>query len=170
MGLETDLLDYGSQDGDRAGRSGHACRGRSAAVPLKTLPQDEPSINLISMLDVLMFLIIFFMVGTQFTAEEREYDVNLPSVSDATALSGQPDELVVNVERDGRLVVRGEDQTIEQLEALMQAAREKFPGQSVVVRGDADVPYRAVMQAMGGCRRAGIRNLSLAYQPGDAAP
>jgi biopolymer transport protein ExbD len=139
-------------------------------LPLKTLPQDEPSINLISMLDVLMFLIIFFMVGTTFSAHEREYDISLPTVSDATALSGQPDEIVVNVQRDGRIIIRTAEKSVEELEADMKAARERFPGQAVVVRGDADVPYRYVMRAMGACRRAGIRSLSLAYKPGDTAP
>lgn len=138
-------------------------------MPLKTLPQDEPSINLISMLDVLMFLIIFFMVGTQFSASERQYDVNLPSVNDATAVSGQPDEVVVNVQRDGRIIIRTEYVLIDELETLLKTARDKFPGQAVIVRGDADVPYRHVMTAMGAARRAGIRNLSLAYRQGESA-
>jgi biopolymer transport protein ExbD len=139
-------------------------------VPLKTLPQDEPSINLISMLDVLMFLIIFFMVGTQFSASERHYEVNLPTVSDATAVSGQPDEIVVNVQRDGQIMLRTEVVPLDDLEAQLKAARERFPGQAVIVRGDADVSYRFVMSAMGAARRAGIRNLSLAYRQGESAP
>jgi biopolymer transport protein ExbD len=139
-------------------------------VPLKTLPPDEPSINLISMLDVLLFLVIFFMVGTQFSASERQYDINLPTVSDATAVSGEPDEIVVNVQRDGRIIIRTEYVPLDELEALLATARERFPGQSVIVRGDADVPYRYVMSAMGASRRAGIRNLSLAYRQGESAP
>jgi biopolymer transport protein ExbD len=138
-------------------------------LPLKTLPQDEPSINLISMLDVLMFLIIFFMVGTTFSANERQYDISLPTVSDATALSGQPDEIVVNVQRDGRIMIRTEEKSVEEVEAQLKEARDRFPGQAVIVRGDADVPYRHVMHAMGACRRAGIRSLSLAYRPGETA-
>jgi biopolymer transport protein ExbD len=136
-------------------------------MPLKTIPLDEPGINLTSMLDVVMLLIMFFMAGTQFKDVERQYDIQLPTVQDATAVSGLPDEIVVNVQRDGQLVVRAEVRTPEGLEALLREARERYPGQAVVVRGDADVPYRHIMQAMGACRRAGIRNLSLAYRPGE---
>lgn len=136
-------------------------------MPLKTMPLDEPGINLTSMLDVVMLLIMFFMAGTQFKDLERQYHIELPTVQDATAVSGLPDEIVVNVQRDGQLIVRSEVKTVEALEAILREARERFPGQAVVVRGDADVPYRYVMQAMGACRRAGIRNLSLAYRPGD---
>uniref|UniRef100_A0A7C4QSS0 Biopolymer transporter ExbD n=1 Tax=Schlesneria paludicola TaxID=360056 RepID=A0A7C4QSS0_9PLAN len=136
-------------------------------MPLKTIPLDEPGINLTSMLDVVMLLIMFFMAGTQFKDVERQYDIQLPTVQDATAVSGLPDEIVVNVQRDGQLVVRAEVRTPEGLEALLREARERYPGQAVVVRGDADVPYRHIMHAMGACRRAGIRNLSLAYRPGE---
>jgi biopolymer transport protein ExbD len=139
-------------------------------VPLKTIPLDEPGINLTSMLDVVMLLIMFFMAGTQFKDDEKQYDIQLPTVSDATALAGQPDEIIVNVHGDGRIVVRTEVNTPEQLEASLVEARERFPGQGVIVRGDADVPYRHVMTAMGACRRAGIRNLSLAYRQGETAP
>jgi len=139
-------------------------------VPLKTIPLDEPGLNLTSMLDVVMLLIMFFMAGTQFKDDEKQYDIQLPTVSDATALSGQPDEIIVNVHQDGRIIVRTETKTEEQLETFLTEARERFPGQGVIVRGDANVPYRHVMSAMGACRRAGIRNLSLAYRPGEAAP
>jgi biopolymer transport protein ExbD len=139
-------------------------------MPLKTMPLDEPGINLTSMLDVVMLLIMFFMAGTQFKDDEKQYDIQLPTASDATALSGQPDEIVVNVYQNGRMVVRTEDKTPQQLEALFKEAKARFPGQGVIVRGDAEVPYRHVMEAMSAARRAGIRNLSLAYRPGEAAP
>ena len=139
-------------------------------MPLKTIPLDEPGINLTSMLDVVMLLIMFFMAGTQFKDDEKQYDIQLPTVNDATALSGQPDEIVINVYDDGRMVVRTETKTPQQIEAMLQEAKARFPGQGVIVRGDADVPYRHVMEAMGAARRAGIRNLSLAYRRGETAP
>ena len=92
------------------------------------------------------------------------------SISDATAVSGQPDEIVVNVQRDGQIIVRTQVVPLDDLEGQLKAARERFPGQAVIVRGDADVSYRFVMSAMGAARRAGIRNLSLAYRQGESAP
>jgi biopolymer transport protein ExbD len=140
-------------------------------VPLKTIPLDEPGINLTSMLDVVMLLIMFFMAGTQFKDFEKQYEVQLPNVRDsANALSGQPDEIVVNVQKDGQIVVHGEQKSPDQLQTHLEEARTRFPGQGVIVRGDADVSYRYVMTAMGACRRAGVRNLSLAYKPGEPAP
>lgn len=134
-------------------------------MPLKTSQLEEPSINLTSMLDVVMLLIIFFMLSTQFREEEKQYDIQLPSVSDATALSGQPDEIVVNIAASGALTVRTEPMSLTDLEAAMRQAREKFPGQGVIIRGDGSGQYQHVMDAMSACRRAGIKNLSLAHRP-----
>lgn len=139
-------------------------------MPLKSLPLDEPGINLTSMLDVVMLLIIFFMLGSQFTEEERQYDIQLPTVADATALTGQPDEIVVNIRGDGTISVRNESRTLDDLEAFLKEAAERFPGQAVVVRGDGRAVYQNVMDVMSTARKAGIRNLSLAHRPVEASP
>ncbi len=139
-------------------------------MPLKSLPLEEPSINLTTMLDVVMLLIIFFMLGTQFTEAERQYDIQLPTVADTAALTGQPDEIVVNVQEDGQITVRTERRTLAELEALLIEARERFPGQTVIVRGDGRAVYQQIMDVMSTVRRAGIRNLSLANRPTAAGP
>ncbi len=139
-------------------------------MPLKTLPLEEPSINLTSMLDVVLNLIIFFMISTQFIQEERQYDVKLPTVANAAALSGQPDEIVVNVSSTGGFQVKGNPLSRSELELLLKAAREKFPGQAVVVRADGEGKYQPVMDVLSTCRQVGIRNVSLANRFAGAAP
>lgn len=138
-------------------------------MPLKTSELEEPSLNLTSMLDIVMLLIIFFMLSTQFREEEKQYDVKLPAVADATALTGQPDELVVNVAADGTITVRTEQVSLEDLEAVMREAHDRFPGQAVILRGDGSGQYQHVMDAMSACRRGGIKNLSLAHRPKSGA-
>jgi biopolymer transport protein ExbD len=138
-------------------------------MPLKTSQLEEPSLNLTSMLDIVMLLIIFFMLSTQFREEEKQYDVKLPTVADATALTGQPDELVVNVAADGTITVRTEEVSLEDLEAVMRQAHERFAGQAVIIRGDGAGQYQHVMDAMSACRRGGIKNLSLAHRPKSGA-
>jgi biopolymer transport protein ExbD len=139
-------------------------------VPLKSIPLEEPSLNLTPMLDVVLNLIVFFMLSTQFKEAERQYDIELPTVADTSALTGQPDELIVNVHADGRILLGTDLKTVAELEAALTAARERFPGQAVVVRGDGRGYYQPVMDAMAAARRAGIRNLSLSHQPQKASP
>ncbi len=139
-------------------------------MPLKTLALEEPSINLTSMLDVVLNLIIFFMISTQFIQDERQYDVKLPTVSEATALSGQPDEIVVNIAANGSLQVKGTSLGSPELELLLKTARERFPGQAVIVRADGDGKYQPVMDVLAVCRRVGIRNVSLANRLSGTTP
>jgi len=130
-------------------------------MPLKTEAMEEPSLNLTSMIDIVFLLIIFFMVGTQFTDLERKYDVSLPTVSDAPPLSATPDEVVVNVSQGGGLVVAGRTRTLEQLESDLRTAQQRYADQVVLVRGDGRVEYQNVMNVLAACRRAKIRNISL---------
>ena len=139
-------------------------------MPLKSIPLEEPSLNLTPMLDVVLNLIVFFMLSTQFKEYERQYDIQLPTVADATALTGQPDELIVNVHADGRIQLGAETKSLAEVEAALKEAHDRFPGQTVVVRGDGRGQYQPVMDVMAAARRAGIRNLSLSHQPLKAAP
>ena len=134
-------------------------------MPLKTEPLEEPSINLTSMLDVVMLLIVFFMVGTKFSEEERQTGIQVPTVSDNIAMAGQPDEIIVNVSLEGTVTVRNEPYTLDALKRMLEDARVVFPGQSVVIRGDGRGNYQIVMDVLSTCKGAGIKNVSLAHTP-----
>lgn len=131
-------------------------------MPLKTASVEEPNLNLTPMIDIVFLLIIFFMVGTQFAEMEREYDIQLPTVTDAQPLTTLPDEITVNVRRDGEIIVMGELRSREELHAELQAAQRNYAGQAVLIRADGQGIYQHVMEVMEICRKADIRNISLA--------
>lgn len=133
-------------------------------MPLKTESIEEPSLNLTPMIDIVFLLLIFFLVGAKFTEMEQEFDVQLPTVSDVTPLTDRPDEIFVNVHRDGRIVVNGRDRTIKQLEAFLRAAKENYDDQAVVVRGDGGGLYQPVIDVLAVCNRADIAFVSLAHR------
>ena len=132
-------------------------------MPLKTEPLEEPAINLTSMLDVVMLLIIFFMVGTKFSEEERQTDIQLPTVSENVAMTGQPDEIIVNVTVDGKVSVRNESHSLESLKAMLESAHQVFPGQRVLIRGDGESKLQLAMDVLSTCKAAGINSVSLAH-------
>ena len=134
-------------------------------MPLKTEPLEEPSINLTSMLDVVMLLIVFFMVGTKFSEHERLSSIQVPTVSDNLALSGQPDDIIVNVTSDGAITVMSDGYTLQSLQKMLESARESFPGQSVVIRGDGNGKFQLVADVLSACRMAGIKSIKLAHSP-----
>ena len=131
-------------------------------MPLKTEMTEEPILNLTPMIDIVFLLIIFFMVGTRFTETERQYDIQLPTVSDALPLTALPDEITVNVHSDGRLIINGDERTLEDLQTDLEVAKLNYPDQAVVIRGEGEGPYQHVMDVLTVCRRAKIGNVSLA--------
>jgi biopolymer transport protein ExbD len=133
-------------------------------MPLKAAALEEPQMNLTPMLDVVFNLIIFFMVGTRFADMERQFDVNLPKVSDAQPLTSLPDEIIVNVYGDGRIRVGKQTLSLEELATDLRAARDRYADQAVLVRGEGEGPYQIVMDVLSVCQQAGITNTALATQ------
>lgn len=139
-------------------------------MPLKVDAPEEPSMNMTPMIDVVLLLVIFFMVGTQFAESESEYDIELPTVSTAQPLTGGPDALTIHVHREGTLRLGERVISARELERELRAARERYPQQTVIVRGDAQGPYQHVMTVLDLCRRARIVNVQLANRIDEAAP
>jgi len=131
-------------------------------MPLKIDTVEEPDINLTPMIDIVFLLIIFFMVGTKFTEMERQYDVKLPTVSDAQPLSNLPDEMILNVKSDGGIVLNDEQLTLDELQGKLELAKQNYADQAVLIRGDASGPYQHVMDVLAVCNRSKISFVSLA--------
>lgn len=134
-------------------------------MPLKTLPAEEPNLNLTPMVDIVFLLIIFFMVGTQFSEMERSVDVQLPTSSDVVPLTGAPDAKVVDIHPDGSILYEKKGVDLEQLQSRLIKARENYAGQSVILRGDRKCQYQLIMDVITVCKRAGIASISLANKP-----
>lgn len=131
-------------------------------MPLRTQPLDEPQLNMTPMVDVVLNLVIFFMLGTQFVDSERKIDIALPLVSQGAPLSERPDELVVNISRAGEIALGANAVTLEELRHQLQDAQTRYAEQAVVIRGDMDCVYQQVMTVVDVCKQAGIVNLQVA--------
>jgi len=133
-------------------------------MPLKVEPLDEPYLNMTAMVDVILNLLIFFMLGSHFAEEERQMDIQLPSVSHAQPLTAPPDEIVINIYADGRVVMDQSTVSAEELGNLLAEAHSRYKDQSVLIRGDGKGNYQSVMDVLSICQKAEIHNYSLATQ------
>ncbi len=124
--------------------------------------------NLTPMIDVVFQLLIFFMVVTRFSEEDRQMDVELPAASEAMPLTAKPKEMFVNIDNTGRFFIEGKFLSLAETEqALRRAASNNPVGQTVIIRADKRVPLDPVVAVMNACNKAGIRDYMLTTQGGE---
>ncbi len=134
-------------------------------MPLKTHLDDEPTLNLTAMLDIMFLLIIFFMLGTRFVDDERKIGLRVPEVIDRGALTPAPARRTVNVYRDGAITLDQTQVTLPELVDKLKSARRQYNELGVLVRGDGDDKYQRIVSVLNACKQAGIQNLGIAVRP-----
>ncbi len=130
---------------------------------------DEPEINLIPFIDVLLVVLIFLMLSTTYS-RFTELQVNLPS-ADAEKLSQRPAEVIVSVAADGRYAVDRkpvDGRSVELLTRELAGAAAGRPDTVVIVSADALAAHQSVINVLDAARRAGLSRLTFAAQT--AAP
>ncbi|HUG25152.1 ExbD/TolR family protein [Piscinibacter sp.] len=126
---------------------------------------DEPEINLIPFIDVLLVVLIFLMLSTTYS-KFTELQVTLP-VADAEKARDRPKEIIVSVAADGRYAVNRkpvEGRSVEVLTAELSAAAGGIDDPLVIVSADATAAHQAVINVLDAARRAGLARLTFAAQ------
>lgn len=136
---------------------------------------EEPEINLISLIDVVLMLVIFFMVSSSFTDEGR-LKVKLPSVEKTDAAPKASERVTVTVTRQGSYRV-DEQELINSSRETLRAAILKASGGNrdrvVTLRADAQATHQSVITAMDVLGRLGFSEVNVATvgaEGGSAAP
>ncbi|MCA9270041.1 MAG: biopolymer transporter ExbD [Planctomycetales bacterium] len=115
------------------------------------------ALNLTPMIDIIFQLLIFFMVATRFSEEDREMDVELPTASEAKPLIVKPKEIFININLHGEVFVGGQRLDMVGLEEQLAAAARNNPAnQSAIIRADKRTNLDSVVQVINACQRAGV--------------
>jgi biopolymer transport protein ExbD len=126
---------------------------------------EEPEINLIPFIDVLLVVLIFLMLSTTYS-RFTELQINLPA-ADADKLRERPGEVIVAVAADGRYAVNRKQvdgRSVELLAAELNAAAAGRADTVVIISADAMAAHQAVVNVLDAARRAGLTRLTFAAQ------
>jgi biopolymer transport protein ExbD len=132
-------------------------------VNLRPRHREDPEINLISLIDVLLVLLIFFMVSTTFQQEGR-VKVQLPQASQTPLPRGSREPLVITITAEGNYRVN-ERTLINSSADVLRAALLKEAGADrgpITIRADARTTHQAVVTAMDVAGRLGFAQLNIA--------
>lgn len=135
------------------------------AIQFRSGSREEPEINLIPFIDILLVVLIFLMLTTTYS-KYTELQVNLP-VADAEQPRENPREIVVAVGQDGRYAVAGQvldGATVDVLVRALQQARQGSREPVLIISADAAATHQAVVNVMDAARRSGLSQITFATQ------
>lgn len=131
----------------------------------------EPEFNMAPMIDIVFQLLIFFMLATTWREAERQLDIDLPLAESGQRAERAPEEIVVDVLRDGRVFVAGREVERAGLVDALSAASSGREATPVTVRGDRGALHEVVVAVLDACGVVGLSNLSVGTRDGaPAAP
>ena len=127
--------------------------------------RDEPEINLIPLIDVLLVIIIFLMLTTTY-AKFSGLEINLPT-ADASKQAEQPNEVNVAVTATGQVLVNKAPLASADVQAISEALRRAAGGNKepvIVISADAKATHQSVVDIMQAAQAAGYPHISFATQ------
>ena len=119
-------------------------------------------INVTPLVDVMLVLLVIFMVTAPIL--QQGVSVDVPKVA-AGPLTGEEEQLVVNVAKGGKLYLNDTPLSASDLAAKLAAIAGARPDRQVYVRADQMVPYGEVMAVIGSIRDAGLARVGLVTEP-----
>jgi len=127
--------------------------------------RDEPEINLIPMIDVLLVIIIFLMLTTTY-AKFSGLEINLPT-ADASKQVEQPNEVDVAVTSAGQVLINKSPLTATDVKSIADGLRRAAgtrPDPVIVINADAKATHQSVVDVMQAAQTAGYPHISFATQ------
>ena len=122
--------------------------------------RERPRLEIVPMIDIMMFLLVFFVMIVLRMIPDSGVTLTLPSASTAADL--KPTQIVVMIGKNDDIHIKNTMVTRQGLETYLQelvAAKKKV---NVIIAGDKGIKYERLMQVMNAVRKAGVVDVGLA--------
>ncbi|MBS62757.1 biopolymer transporter ExbD [Salinisphaera sp.] len=120
----------------------------------------EPSVNLTPLIDVVFLLLIFFMVSSRFV-DEKDLPLELPAAASAQAMAAT-EAVIVDIDADGVYRINGRQTQAGELIASLRALHAQYPQRPLRVRADGESSHAAVVRAMDAASQADFERVEIA--------
>lgn len=121
---------------------------------------DKPRIEIIPMIDIMMFLLVFFIVITLRMIQGTGIQLDLPSSKTTQDL--KPTQVTIGVQKDGAMYIDGQVYSAEAMKAKLEEAKKSSDKLAVILAGDKELTYQNTLKVMDVARSAGISQVGLA--------
>jgi len=123
-----------------------------------------PSIIIVSLVDILTILLIFFVVSTTFKKDQPEVQINLPESKTSTSKPAEIEHAVVSVDAEDALKLDGKAIAVDELQTAIEhltPARRS----TLVLKADEKASFGIIVKVMDALKLAGVKNLPAFTQP-----
>jgi len=123
----------------------------------------KSSINIIPMIDVIFFLLVFFMLFTTFRASPEGLNLQLPKA--VTTTQQDENDLVINISEDGSYYYDNQIITLNELSEIIENEYSNPENLTAIISADENSQYKYIIEVMDNLRNIGVYNLALAAEP-----
>ncbi len=122
--------------------------------------KQRPIIQMAPLIDIIFLTLVFFMVMSIFGQLESELNISVPKASESVNSVRSPGEIIINITKDGKVIVNQKELTANQLQDMLKRLASLFPDQSVIIRADENTYHKYVIRVLDACAAADIWNIS----------
>jgi biopolymer transport protein ExbD len=133
-------------------------------MKLRSSSSEDPDINLTSLIDVVLLLLVFFMISTSFVRESK-VGIRLPEASGEADIAAIADPLVIAVTAQGSYLVNDRallDNSPDTLADALTETAGNNPGTRITISADAEASHQSVITAMDVAGRLGYIEINIA--------
>jgi biopolymer transport protein ExbD len=129
----------------------------------------QPTINIVSLIDILCILLIFFVVTTVFRSEEPVIKIELPETTDAKPAEGTPPTLIF-VSPDERVFIGRNEVPVAELVTTLTQMKNANGELRIAMKADKKAPFGLILKVMNASRKAGFSDLPTFTDPAKKEP
>ena len=127
--------------------------------------ESQPKIMIIPMIDIIFFLLVFFMMSTLYMVEQRTLPINLPQASAAQSdMANMAKNVAITVAKDGAIYVDQEQIPAELFKARIQAQLVRQPDATFILRSDKQAEYGRVVMILDELKAVGVKKVAVATE------
>ncbi len=133
-------------------------------MKLNLRPRAQPEVNLTSLIDVVLLLLIFFMVSTSFV-KQSQIAIRLPEADSAAIVEEPPQKIDIMITASGTYLVNNRELINNRPETIRNALRKVSAGNTdlpMTISADANAKHQHVVTAMDVAGRLGFTQISIA--------
>ena len=128
----------------------------------RRLNQEPIPLQLAPMIDVILFLLCFFLLTWNLARYEQDLEVKVPVAKNGIPPKELPGEIIINLSQDGTIELERAKLTLDELQQKLTAISQVYPEQVVIIRGDVNSKYDDLVKIMDACKASKLTNIAFA--------